>query len=81
LAFKEFSGFPSDDLDGDLSMLADKRLCSSILRVHVSKFSQALLEFLTGWRVLSHSCNQLHIVQAGLLIQVVEKFNNLIELV
>lgn len=62
-------------------MLADKGLSGSILGVHVFKFSQALLEFLTGWWVLSHCSNQLNIVQAGLLIQVIEKLNNLIKFV
>jgi len=62
-------------------MLANKWLCSSVLRVHVPQLAQALLELFAGRRILSYRSNQLHVVESGLLVQVIEQLNDLVKFV
>lgn len=57
-------------------MLSYKRLCPFVFGLHVFKFCETLLEFLTSRRVLGHGSHQLDIVESGLFVKVVEKFNN-----
>lgn len=62
-------------------MLANQRLCVFVLRVHVFQLAEALLELLARRGVLGHCSDQLHVVQTGLLVQVEQQLNNLVELV
>ena len=72
---------PLNDFDSDVSVLSAERLLVDKLGSHLLELFQALLELLTSRRVLSAGCNQLHRVQPGLLIQVVQQLNDLIKLV
>jgi hypothetical protein len=62
-------------------VLAHQGLCVLVLSVHIFELAQALLEFFAGRGVLCNSCNQLHIVQASLLVKVEEQLNDLVQLV
>ena len=57
-------------------MLANERLCPFVFGLHVLKFCETLLEFLASRRVLGYRSHQLDIVESGLFIKVVKKFNN-----
>ena len=70
-----------NDFDGDSSMLGAERLLVDQFGSHLLELLEALLELLAGRRVLSTGCNQLHSVQSGLLVQIVQKLNDLIQLV
>ena len=60
-------------------MLSDQWLLGCVLDCHLLELLEALLKLLPSWWVLSNSCDQLHGVQLGLFVKVVEELNDLIE--
>ena len=48
---------------------------------HVLELGEALLELFLGWGVLTHVADQLHGVQAGLVVLVVQQRDDLVQLV
>lgn len=75
------SGLPRDHTDGDLGMLAYQGLGLGVLLRHLFELGQALLELLASGRVLSNRRDELHVVEPSLLLQIVQKLNDEVELV
>lgn len=62
-------------------MLAHERLRPFVFGLHVLEFCETLLEFLAGRRVLGNRSHQLDIVESGLFVKVVKKFNNNVQFI
>jgi len=62
-------------------MLGDERLYIAHLFVHVLQLFKRLLKFFASRRILSTCCNKLDSVEAGLFVQVVEQFDDLVKFV
>jgi hypothetical protein len=75
------SGLPGDHLDGDVGVFGHEGLRLRVLLRHFFQLGQALFEFLARRWVLGHRRNQLHVVEARLLLQVVKQLNDQVELV
>jgi len=78
---KARSGLPGDHLNSDVRVFSHERLRLRVLLRHFFKLRQALLEFLAGRWVLSDGSNQLDVVEACLLLQIVQQLNDQVEFV
>ena len=78
---QDYSGLPLNNLDSNASMLGDQRLRDLHLLVHLLQLLKSLLELFTGRRILSTSGNKLHSVELCLVIEVVQKLDDLVEFV
>jgi hypothetical protein len=78
---KARSGLPGDHLNSDVRVFRHEGLSLCVLLRHFFQLGQALFEFLASRGVLSDCSNKLHVVQARLLLQIVQQFNDQIEFV
>lgn len=62
-------------------MLSYKRIRDLHLCSHLLELLKSLLKLFTRRRILSTGCNELHRVELGLVVEIVQELDDLIELI